>query len=123
MRTNPRPTASSIAFYYPPHYGPHHARIEKFGEDVPEPASAWRRVWHLLRETDPRQVPQISPGALLEIGCANGAYLHRMACRGWRVTGIESSENAALAARSLGYTVYTRNLEAEIELSDRYDLV
>lgn len=41
----------------------------------------------------------VSPGAMLEVGCAYGYFLDEARRRGWRVRGIEPSPHAAAHAR------------------------
>ena len=67
--------------------------------------------------------PPVRPGRLLEIGCASGSFLHRMAARGWQVEGIEFSEKAAKAARDLGYKVHTGPLETAPAPAGSLDLI
>ncbi len=62
-------------------------------------------------------------GRLLEIGCASGWLLKHAAERGWQVTGVEYSAEAATHARSLGVTVHVGGLEdAKLE-PGAFDLV
>ena len=53
------------------------------------------------------------PGKLLEVGCGNGAFLHRMRSLGWEVQGVEVDPQAAkIAERVLGIPVDAGPLEA-----------
>jgi len=62
-------------------------------------------------------------GRLLEVGCASGWLLKHAAERGWRVTGVELSGEAAAHARGLGLDVRQGALE-DVELpADGFDLV
>jgi SAM-dependent methyltransferase len=60
---------------------------------------------------------------MLEIGCASGAFLHRMAVSGWEVEGLDFSEEAAEAAQALGYPIHTSRLENSPDPEKPYDLV
>lgn len=119
LRTDPRPTAQTMGFYYPDDYPP-------YLTTQVDPASkrsglkAWLRE---LLDTRAQAIPQLEPGRMLEIGCASGSYLHQMSCQGWDVTGIEFSPQAAEMARNNGYTVHTGALESvDLNQSD-FDLV
>lgn len=123
MWTNPRPTAESIGFYYPDHYGPYEST--KVSRDNPKfPSKSWLRSWgHRIFETNTTRIPPLRPGRMLEIGCASGVFLHRMESMGWEVEGIEFSEQAADSARSLGYSVFNGTIEDAPERDKPYDLV
>lgn len=124
MRTNPRPTPDSTGYYYPDDDGPYR------GTQVRQSNVAWFRFKKLLR-TVARKVfnfattllPAVEPGRMLEVGCASGAFLHGMASEGWQVEGIEFSVKASEAARSLGYLVYTGQLETAPDPVAPYDLI
>lgn len=62
-------------------------------------------------------------GRLLEIGCASGWLLKHAAERGWHVTGVEYSAEAAAHARSLGVTVHVGGLEDAKLAPGEFDLV
>jgi 2-polyprenyl-3-methyl-5-hydroxy-6-metoxy-1,4-benzoquinol methylase len=124
MRTDPRPTADSIGFYYPPDYGPH------LGTRVVEPSRrrpAWlRKTASLVRSaanTNSERLPILAPGRMLEIGSASGSFLHRMAAKGWNVAGIELSPDAGGDARRLGFPVHVGRLEQAPPPEHPYDLV
>ena len=42
---------------------------------------------------------ELRPGRLLDIGCGDGRFLHRMKERGWSVTGLDFDQQAARAAK------------------------
>jgi 2-polyprenyl-3-methyl-5-hydroxy-6-metoxy-1,4-benzoquinol methylase len=75
---NPRPTAASIWKYYPTSY--YNGRQE--------------RELQYRYQLQARQLAQLTPGRLLDIGCANGDWIQLMAGRGWQVAGIEPSPNS-----------------------------
>ena len=126
LRTDPRPTPGSIGFYYPDEYGPYE------GTRVPVPGPLpsrppWRRAISAavqrLTASKAEELPDLPPGRMLEVGCASGSFLDRMARRGWQVEGIEFSDAAASQARSLGYAVHTGPVETAPLPRAPYDLV
>jgi SAM-dependent methyltransferase len=127
IRTDPRPTAPTIGFYYPDDYGPY--RDTRVGPEAPAPARRplWRRAASLLLKgivrTNSERLPPVAPGRVLEIGCASGSFLHRMAREGWIAEGIEFSPGPSDAARRMGFRVHTGRIEEATEPEDPYDLV
>lgn len=122
MRTTPRPTPETIGFYYPDDYGPY------LSTQVNQAKSA--RIKELLKPLVERifnfntqRLPPLAPGRMLEVGCASGAFLHRMANQGWQVQGIEFSEKAAQAAAQLGYRVHAGPLETAPPPAEPFDLI
>jgi 2-polyprenyl-3-methyl-5-hydroxy-6-metoxy-1,4-benzoquinol methylase len=123
MRTNPRPTPETIGFYYPDHYGPYIAtRVGKSGADTALQKAVKTFVKHAF-DLNNQRLPSLPPGRMLEVGCASGVFLHRMASQGWHVQGIEFSEKAALAASQLGFAVHAGSLETAPSPDQRFDLV
>jgi len=121
MRTNPRPARSSMGAYYLPEYGPYLGTRVTAQTDAPR--SLWRRAARRLFPFNAERLPSVAPGRMLEVGCASGAFLHRMAARGWDVEGIEFSPEAAAAARPLGHPVHAGPLETAPSPAAPYDLV
>lgn len=123
MRTDPRPTPETMDFYYPEEYGPYqstHVRMNSEASGLRQRINFLaKRIINLRIDC----VPSLTPGRMLEIGCAAGAFLHRMAKLGWDVEGIEFSEPAADAARSLGYRVQCSTLETAPAPAQTYDLI
>lgn len=125
MRTNPRPTAASIGFYYPDDYGPYQGTRVTPGKL--KQRSLLKRilkpVFACLFRFNTEILPAMKPGRLLEIGCASGSFLHSMAAKGWLVEGIEFSDKAAQDAASFGYQVYSGALETSPQPEHPYDLI
>lgn len=124
-RTNPRPTAESIGYYYPTDYAPYQVtRVDALlrAGSASCDLNIHRLVEGIFR-TFTRVIPQIPTGRLLEIGCASGSYLHRMASEGWEVAGIEFSLSAGMAARGLGYPVQIGSIESVPDPPHQYDLI
>lgn len=125
MRTDPRPSPESIGFYYPDDYGPYMgtrvADASAQGADIPP---VWKRALRSLLQVRSEHLPSgLSPGRMLEIGCASGSFMHRMAQEGWEVEGIEPSSAAGDTARRLGYPVYIGSLEMAPDPTREFDLV
>ncbi len=132
MRTNPRPTQETMAFYYPEDYGPHRNLPRETAPILPcTPVPFWKRllrsVYHFvcygMYRFHSENVPTLPPGRMMEIGCGTGSYLGRMANKGWKVEGLEFSERAAQVARAAGFAVRTGPLEAVPDPGNRYDLI
>jgi SAM-dependent methyltransferase len=120
IRTNPRPTPETIGYYYPSNYGPY------LGTKIPDimtPPNLIRRTLNRLIDFRSEAIPNLYPGKALEIGCASGSFLSKLASRGWDVTGVEFSLTAAIAARQSGFTVYQGALENVSLLNKKFDLV
>jgi 2-polyprenyl-3-methyl-5-hydroxy-6-metoxy-1,4-benzoquinol methylase len=123
MRTDPRPTPETISFYYPEDYGPYkETRVINAGAAQVQ-APLWKRLARRCLQFNTQRLPDLPPGRMLEIGCASGGFLHKMAAAGWTIEGLEFSEKAAAAARALGYPVISGTLEAATRPADLYDLV
>ncbi|MCG7865976.1 MAG: class I SAM-dependent methyltransferase [Candidatus Thiodiazotropha taylori] len=119
LRTNPRPTPASIGFYYPDDYSPYLDTRVMSGS-----GSGGLKHWiKSLLDTKAQLIPKLQPGEMLEVGCASGNYLHKMASQGWQVKGIEFSPQAAASAREAGYQVYTGSLESIDLESSELDLI
>ena len=123
MRTNPRPTPRAITFYYPEDYGPHRGRSSTYDAASKHIYGFWKAATRKILDTDSRKAPPLKPGRMLEIGCASGSFLARMAARGWHVEGLENSARVAEDARALGYFVRTGRLEHVPDPTELFDLV
>lgn len=123
LRTNPRPTMKTIGYYYPEDYKPYlDTRVHSVSGQEP-PLPDWKKQLLRFFQWNTERMPSLSPGRLLEIGCASGGFLHRMARQGWIVEGVEPSEKASEAARALGHVVFTGPFEAFPERDSSFDLI
>lgn len=126
MRTNPRPSADSMGHYYPDDYGPY-VGTRVLHDPLKPSSSLVKRVLRPLADRlfkfNTQLLPALIPGRLLEVGCASGAFLHKMAEHGWQVEGIEFSANAANAAASNGYRVHAGSLETAPPPETAFDLI
>jgi SAM-dependent methyltransferase len=118
MRTNPRPTPETIGFYYPADYGPHMAT-----RDAEISGSPLRRLASRIIDFRAETVPELPPGRFLEIGCATGNFLARMAAKGWQVRGVEFVDGAAEKARARGFEVSVGRIEDQDLGSGTFDLI
>ncbi|PCJ22154.1 MAG: methyltransferase type 12 [Gammaproteobacteria bacterium] len=124
LRTNPRPTPETIGFYYPDDYGPYQGTKVSQKELAGLKRVSWlRKFIRKLFKFNTNCLPKVNPGRMLEIGCASGAFMHKMANEGWDVEGIEFSEAAAESARQLGYNVFAGAVECAPEPLVKYDLI
>lgn len=125
LRTNPRPTSETIGFYYPEDYGPYlgtqvlearHKRIEGIKNTL-------KPFVNKVLNFNTSRLPALKPGRMLEIGCASGAFLNKMAGHGWQVQGIEFSNKAAQASRQLGFHIHAGPLETAPDPDAPFDLI
>lgn len=123
LRTNPRPTPDTIGFYYPDDYGPYLGTQVAVRREAGPVRKLLRAVYRTVFRFNTELVPPLPPGRMLEVGCASGAYLARMAAEGWQVKGMEFSESAAARARQAGFDVRTGPLESAQEEPESFDLI
>lgn len=117
-RTDPRPTADTIIYYYPESYGPY-----KLGDCATVGSSKLKLFFQKFFSYSNRKMPVATPGRMLEIGCASGAYLKRAQDKGWVVEGIEFSPQAAHMAQKNGFRVHVGSVESAPQPEIPYDLV
>ncbi len=73
---------------------------------------------HILNRLEPA-----GSGSLLDVGCGCGFFLKAAAKRGWRVTGIDPSEQSVRFARDLlGDAVHEKTLNA-FAVQEPYDVI
>lgn len=123
MRTNPRPTPESMGFYYPDNYGPYQGTRIDLPQKTLKIIVKAKYLAKRLFEFNTFRLPMLPVGRMLEIGCASGAFMSRMAGLGWDVEGLEFSAKAAERARSLGYPVCTSTIEDAPDPKRAYDLI
>jgi SAM-dependent methyltransferase len=96
--TAPAPRPEELPAFYPPeHYGAGRARYR--------PAAEW--LARRFRDRRAAWIAGLRPaGAVLDVGCGNGYMLAGLRARGWRVQGVElTDDGAAYARRTLGLPV------------------
>lgn len=123
MRTCPRPTAGTIGFYYPTNYGPYEGTKVTKAVEQPARHSLLKQLLSGIKGGNLRCLPNQTPGRMLEVGCASGAFMYEMEKKGWETHGIEFSEVAAANARSSGLSVFAGSIETAPEPEHPYDLV
>lgn len=119
IRQNPRPTAETIGYYYPPDY----ISFVRAVEDEPRPWNRWDRRYELLKRR--RAVERLQPkGRLLDVGCSTGVFLHEMQRAGWDVVGIEPSAYASeYAQRRFDLQVHVGTLQEAGLPSAAFDVI
>jgi 2-polyprenyl-3-methyl-5-hydroxy-6-metoxy-1,4-benzoquinol methylase len=104
---NPRPSPTDMLAYYVAGYEPHVGRIQARTSWLSSLDSQYGLEKMCRTVTKRRQ-----PGRILDIGCATGDFLARMAHQGWSVQGIEMIGAAAAVAReTYSLDVFTGSLE------------
>ncbi len=61
-------------------------------------------------------------GSLLDIGCADGAFLEKASDQGMQTTGVEKQERSALLARARGLTVHSPAID-NLPQGARFDVI
>ena len=122
VRTSPRPSPEGIGAYYPVAYEPY--RPDAMTPRAPSPAGTLGRLkGRLADRANGTLIPDLTPGVVLEIGCASGGFLDRMRGAGWRTYGAELSPDAAARARARGHGVHTGRVEDMPPVPEPVDLV
>lgn len=103
---NPRPTASQIGRYYPEEY-PSYGGSRRSGRNR---LAQWALRYGMGKRL--RAVAAFQPkGRLLDVGCADGAFLALARERGWEAHGVELNPVAAAFCReTLNLPVFTGDL-------------
>ncbi len=118
-RTSPRPTPTSIGYYYPEDYGPYN--------DVPyltvDSSSKIKSKVIRFLGLHSRILPNVKPGKMLEIGCSSGSYMEYIRNKGWLVDGIEFSRKAAQIAINKGFDVKIGAVEDLDPSNKPYDII
>lgn len=122
MRTSPRPPEARMHHFYPEQYQPY-VGTRTDHSAVRQRQRLWRRLVRGVFRFRTQCAPPLPPGRLLDVGCASGDYLLRMAAKGWDVTGIEPSAHAARHARSLGLAVHEGAPQTAPPPPAPYDLI
>jgi 2-polyprenyl-3-methyl-5-hydroxy-6-metoxy-1,4-benzoquinol methylase len=125
IRTNPRPTADTMGYYYPEDYAPYQGTVvdDAVSKVARTQSPILRRIAKRILEMNIQRLPSMEAGSMLEVGCASGSFLQVMQGKGWKVDGIEFSPSAADNARKSGFDVYTGSLEEAPDPEKKYDLI
>ena len=91
MRTEPRPTPETISFYYPDDYGLYQGTRVDPNKLSDEPLTLWKCLAKKVFQFNTQRLPPLPSERMIEVSYASGAFLHRMACQGWKVEGVEFS--------------------------------
>ena len=94
---NPRPTFEAMQQHYPPEYTSYSDPLiclkKRFS------LRKWAILYGLYKRTRFVTKHKPTPGRLLDVGCATGAFLWAMRKQNWEVQGVEISESAVSVAR------------------------
>jgi SAM-dependent methyltransferase len=116
---NPRPSTTDMPAYYVAGYEPHVGRVRARRRWLTSLDSLYG-IEKMCRTVTKRR----QPGRILDIGCATGDFLARMAHHGWSTQGIEMIDAAAAVAREThGLDVFTGSLEDAHLPSHSFDAV
>lgn len=113
---NPMPSTDDLAHLYPKNY---------YSYDIPVVPSRLSRLFKcalgLSRQT---ALPYFKvPGVMLDVGCGAGVHLMEMKTRGWKVYGLELSEEAATVGRSAGLDIRCGELMGASFDSEMFDFI
>jgi len=148
---NPVPTVGSLAACYPAAYGPHAGQTvdnslppPEESPDQPEPeqteqsktaetpwylSSSFRRIpgirklYYWLSDTRSNYLPKPpeKDARAIELGCATGGFLAKLADAGWQAEGVELVDTAADVAQRQGFSVQVGTLQSAELSADSYN--
>lgn len=133
---HPMPSAERIASFYPGNY-------DIYEDKPPRPPKFWKRVQlrslgyaHLAPGwiaqslscisrllTRPEGIPFVPDGSLLDVGCGNGRFIANMRQLGWKVQGVEFSDDGIRVCRKAGLEVHHGDLASAKFPDDSFDVV
>ncbi|HWR00108.1 MAG TPA: class I SAM-dependent methyltransferase [Candidatus Methylomirabilis sp.] len=118
--TDPIPTEQELAAYYDRGYffgDPDKRGYTDYDEDKKSVAGDFQKSLDRLASLKPQR------GWLLDIGAATGFFIQLARTMGWRVSGVELSNDAALIAQQRGLDVVQGTLEEHLERFRQVDVV
>ncbi len=95
---NPRPTFEAMQRHYPPEYTSYSDPLTCL--EKPFSLRKLAVLYGLYKRTRFVTKHKSTPGRLLDVGCATGAFLWAMQKRNWEVYGVEISQSAVMVARN-----------------------
>lgn len=114
---NPRPTLNELSAYYDENYKAY--KLSLRGTMLAEEeVIKWEGKY--------KSIVYHQPGGrrILDVGCGDGVFLHRMQMGGWEVTGVETSNRPVEYTRSvLGLEVFNGELKAAHFASNYFDVI
>lgn len=101
---NPRPTEAELPTYYPTTY---YVYAGAHGhQQTASQARAAREYYSGRLKQLACNLPAVSPGRLLDVGCGDGHFLFLMQEQGWDAIGVEISERTAqFASNKYGLSI------------------
>lgn len=148
---NPVPTAECLAACYPAAYGPHAGQTVDTSAPLPTESlddaqpiqtkhsttsSAWylssgfrripglRALYYWLTDTRSNYLPfpPTRNARAIELGCATGIFLAKLADAGWKAEGVELVESAASESQRQGFSVHVGTLQSAELSSNTYEV-
>lgn len=137
---SPRPSRETIVLYYPDDYytfqtPPPPGMRDRLRRSAWESAPGYhldgglaykiagRSVGALIRTQVDIVLPHIKEGKVLDVGCGNGRMLGWLSHRGWRVYGVDLSEDACRHAALEGIETFAGELEEASYPGDFFDAI
>ena len=116
--TNPRPSPKAIGEFYRSN-----KYISHTNQDKGLVARIYRKVRSIAVDQKLRLIQQTHhSGKLLDVGCGTGTFLQHAALRGFKVTGVEPSQEAGAVAKVTSHAQVHTEL-SEIPLSEQFNVV
>ena len=121
--TNPRPTISSIANYYPTFYPSYRENEIPYTNHIivfltQKLLFVYRKVFE-----NNSKFFQLSKGKILDIGCGNGQFLNYRKKEGWNTFGIDLSPAAIEKTQKLGIQALCTSLENAHFPNESFDFI
>lgn len=135
---HPMPDLETIGSFYPAHYSVFDGESPirtisplkqailclKHGYTHLEPPLPYRLLATLLSPFYRLATPDYIPNAtLLDVGCGNGRYLSTMRALGWKVQGVELSENGVKVCQASGLPVHHGDLASAAFPDASFELI
>lgn len=115
---NPMPTESYLTSLYPTTY---YSYQDFYDKEMGVLKKLYKNFLVKIGTKDPKFA---TPGRILDVGCGSGQFLFKMKKQGWKVSGVEVSENAAKLGNELEQLdIYNGNIVDAKFAADSFDYV
>ncbi len=134
----PMPSLEKINSFYPANYSVYDKKAQVINVSQLKKAILWRKKGYgnlmptglykflslMVSPFYQFEKPQyVENGTLLDVGCGNGRYLLTMRSLGWRVQGVELSEDGLKVCHSADLNVHHGDLLSASLASDSFDVI